>query len=379
MAERYPIVFFPGVMGSRLRFESSDQYWDPDNTWRMLRWAPVWPFRSDDDNRREWHAREPAGVLIDPLDDSVDAEGVDHGWGGVVWSSYGTYLQHLRSLAAGRQAFAVGYDWRQDIRWLGEYAADKLRACLEQTGAEKLWLVSHSMGGLVVRSAFLSAPDLVHRIDKVLHVCQPSTGAVILYRRLFTGLVRGLDGGGGVSDRAFRLLLGDSRAAFVGNMSGQPGPLQLLPSESFPADEEGQPWNGALAGTPFAGLYGNADSPPGLDDGNLQLPAEARDDLVERIQDVADFFAWLGAPRRPDLVPPETWLIYGTGRDTETRITFADGTPQPVVTEDGDGTVPSLSATALGLAADRQFAVAGLGHATACQDGRVRELTSQVF
>ena len=112
MADRYPIVFFPGVMGSRLYFANSGKFWDPDSTWRMGRWLPVWPFRSDDDNRRELHAREPAGVLIDPLDDNVDVDGISHGWGGVVWGYYGDYLKHLRSIAPDGQVFAVGYDWR---------------------------------------------------------------------------------------------------------------------------------------------------------------------------------------------------------------------------------------------------------------------------
>jgi hypothetical protein len=380
MADRYPIVFLPGVMGSRLYFSNSQKFWDPDSTWRMLRWMPVWPFRSDDDNRQELHAREPAGVVIDPLDDSVDADGVSHGWGGVIWSYYGSYLTFLRTLAAGGQVFAVGYDWRQDIQWLGEYAADKLKTCLDVTGAERLWVATHSMGGLVLRAAFRSDPDLVGRIARVLHVCQPSAGAVVLYRRCFTGMVSGLDGGGGVSDRAFRFLLGTTRAAFTGNMSGLPGAMELMPSGYFPADTGGRPWNGDITGgVTHADLYGNAMSPPGLNDLALQLPADARADLVERIQDVADFHGWLGAPLDPAHPAPETWLIYGTGQDTETRIDFAGSDPQPGVTADGDGTVPSLSATALALAADRQFAVTGLVHAVACQDGQVQSQSAQVF
>ena len=110
-----PIVFLPGVMGSRLFFKASKRYWDPDSTWRMLRWAPIWPFRSDEDNRLDLHARQPAGVMIDPETNAVDADGVALGWGGVVWSFYGEFLKMLRELAAGRRAFAVGYDWRQDI------------------------------------------------------------------------------------------------------------------------------------------------------------------------------------------------------------------------------------------------------------------------
>jgi pimeloyl-ACP methyl ester carboxylesterase len=380
MPQPQPIVFFPGVMGSRLYFETSGMYWDPDSTWRMLRWAPLWPFRSDDDNRRDLHAREPAGVLMDPLTSVVDDDGVAHGWGGVVWSFYSDYLSDLRNLAAGGQAFAVGYDWRQDIQWLGEYAADKLLACLDQTGADKLWLVTHSMGGLVVRAAFRFKPDLMARVEKVLHVCQPTTGAVVLYRRMFTGLVPGLDGGGSLSERAFRLLLGNSRIGFVGNMSGQPGPMQLMPSAFFPVEDGGQRWNQALdTGTAFGDLFDNAASPPGVNDVDLALSADVRADLLERVRDVADFQNWLGEPRISNPPAPETWLIYGTERNTETRIEFAGSVPTPVVTAGGDGTVPAVSATALGLVADRQHPVPGLEHSTACRNQQVRDFTAQLF
>ena len=75
-------------------------------------------------------------MLIDPLDsNSMSGDEVTLGWGGVVWSFYVDFLRALRSLAGDGRAFAVGYDWRQDIRWLGEYAADKLNGVLSATGA----------------------------------------------------------------------------------------------------------------------------------------------------------------------------------------------------------------------------------------------------
>ena len=147
-----PIVFLPGVMGSRLYFPHADRFWDPDSQWRMLRWAPVPFVRSDDDNRKDMHVREPAGVVLDPLDD-LDADRVSRGWGGVVWSFYKDYLTLLEALAENGRAFALGYDWRQDIRDLGVITAERLRLCLAVTGAEKLWAATHSMGGLVFRAA----------------------------------------------------------------------------------------------------------------------------------------------------------------------------------------------------------------------------------
>lgn len=375
MADRFPIVFFPGVMGSRLYFEASDKFWDPDSNWQMLRWMPQWPFRSDEDNRRQLHCEQPAHVVIDPRDGSVPADMVAYGWGGVAWSYYGAYLQLLRTRAAGGQAFAVGYDWRQDIRWLGEFAADKLNACLDATGAEKLWLVAHSMGALVLRAAFRHDPNLVARVDKLLVICPPHAGAVVLYRRLFTGMVRGLDGG--LSDLGYRMILGGSRAAFVGNMSGLPGPMQLLPSESFPLDGQRHAWNDALDnGTLFSSLYGNAACPPGINDGAVELAADARADLAERLLDLA---AYLANPNPPDQPPPPAWLIYGTGLKTEVRISAADGPANPGVTLHGDGTVPSLSATTFQVPDGQQFAVDGLEHAKACLHPRVGEQTEVIF
>ena len=163
----------------------------------------------------------------------------------MVWSYYGDYLKHLRDIAGAGRAFAVGYDWRQDIRWLGEYAADKLWNALNATGADRLAIVTHSMGGLVARAAFKHDPTLIPRVAKVLFVCQPATGVVILYRRLFTGLIRGLDGG--LKDLGFRLLLGNTRAAFVGNMSGLPGPCSCCRVSSTRTTSLGRPWNEVIA------------------------------------------------------------------------------------------------------------------------------------
>ena len=344
-----PIVFFPGVMGSRLYFPNSDRFWDPDSNWRMLRWAPVPLIRSDDDNRRDMHIREPAGVVVDPLDaDEITEAQVALGWGGVVWSFYKEYLALLAGLADNGHAFALAYDWRLDIRDLGASAAERMRLCLDVTGADKLWVATHSMGGLVVRAALRFDPDLANRVEKIVHVCQPSVGAVILYRRLFTGLVRPFDGGGGVADRAFRFILGNSRAGFVGNMSGQPGPVQLLPSRFLVADPA---WTAHLEdGSDFDVLYPHDNSPPGLFDAELGLTDEVATDLRARIADVAAFQAELGDPT---IAGPETWLAYGTDVDTETRIEFDGQTANPIVTRDGDGVVPRASARALGLSDER--------------------------
>jgi len=196
--------------------------------------------------------------------------------------------------------------------------------------------------------------------------------------RLFTGLVRGLDGGGGVADRVFRLLLGNSQATFLANMSGLPGPMQLLPSEHFPADPAGRVWNSFLGngGLTHSALYGQANSPPGLSPSALGLAPAVLTDLRARIGDVAAFHSFLGPPQSDN--QPTTWLVYGTGLKTEVRVEFG-GSVTPALEERGDDVVPELSATALGLPASRVIAVRGLSHAVACQDAAVQDIVASIL
>src|SRR5262249_26468794 len=161
----------------------------------------------------------------------------------------------------------------------------------------------------------------------------------------------------------------------LGNMSGLPGAVQLIPSEHFPRDARGQPWNSYLLNNAIApsGLYASANSPPGLNDPHLKLPKEVVDDLVNRIQELGAFHKQLGPPAAPAGTCTNCWLLYGTGVPTETAISFnQQNLPRPVQTDAGDGTVPALSAEALGLPPGRQIGVPGVLHADACLHREVR-------
>jgi len=371
-----PIIFFPGIMGSRLYFPNSRRYWDPDSTRRMLWWMPVSPFRSDEDNRKQLHFLEPAGVIAESV--PGEERSLELGWGGAVWSFYGSYLRGLRSLPNVGPVHCVGYDWRQDLRSLGEYAAEKIRTALEATGAGSVCLIGHSMGGLVIRSALRAAPELTEHIGRILFICQPATGAVVLYRRLFTGLSRGLDGGGGAGDRAFRFILGNSRSGFVGNMSGLPGAVQLMPSRHFPKDD-GRHWHDALDnGTLHADLYTNPASPPGLLGASAHPDPAVRADFRDRIEEKTDAHDWLGEP----IVPPsvDAWQVAGDACETDVSVRFDGAAIVPVRKASGDDTVPRPSATAMRIADPWRTAILpDLRHSTACLDVRVLNWTQGIF
>lgn len=360
----YPIIFLPGIMGSRLFFPNSSRYWDPDSNWRMLKWLTS----TNGMNRVRMHGSQPADIVQSPLGNEFNVAREARGWGGVVWSFYGAFLQFLERIRPN-PVYAMGYDWRQDMIALGADVRDRVRAILQSTGSSKAVLITHSMGGLVVRSAFRGDPSFTDVIDKTIFICQPSAGAVLLHRRLFTGLDARYDSGW-----AFRQVLGTSRSGFLGNISGLPGAMELLPSVHFPLSGL-TPWNPQLPATNDpSGIYADANnSPPGLCPKNIGLSAAVIQDLDDRVIDINGFHQFLGSPNDPATTDPaKTWLIYGNTMKTETMVQINGSVVVPVYANTGDQVVPDISANCLGLPANHSIAVAGITHETACLDATVQ-------
>lgn len=380
MSSRPPsVIFLPGIMGSRLYFPKSGMYWDPDSTSRMVDWVPTPLLRSSNYLKNLVHVREPAGVLIDPVAVSAKPHQVEHGWGTVSWNFYGDFLTDLENVY-GPHVHAVGYDWRQSLRRIGLYVRDKIRRIRETEGSQRFVIVTHSMGGLVARAAFAVDPELKKSVAGVIYGCQPAVGSITLYRRMFTGLVPEFDStpadpnastlssiGTSLFDRVFALILGGDRADFLGKISGMPGAMSLLPSEYYPKQDAGKPWLPELTGSKKAlDLYREAASPPGLiPAGKPKLESLVSADLAARIDEFMRTQDLLKAPGDPATHHDNTWLVYGHGLMTETRIVRKGGTFEPGKTEQGDGTVPVVSATAIPVPQDRRIPILRLEHSQA--------------
>ncbi|WP_354686737.1 hypothetical protein [Cupriavidus necator] len=92
--------------------------------------------------------------------------------------------------------------------------------------AEKVIVVTHSMGGLVSR-----ALTEIHQCDKVLgvsHGVQPATGAPATYKRMRAGF-----------EDVEQVFLGRNAADVVAILSQAPGGLELLPTADY---NDGKPW-----------------------------------------------------------------------------------------------------------------------------------------
>ncbi|HEY5523654.1 MAG TPA: alpha/beta hydrolase, partial [Desulfuromonadaceae bacterium] len=124
------------------------------------------------------------------------------GWGGVSWSSYGDILKALQNREWDQSVnlfyefpvHAFGYNWTASNGLAGE----KLAAYIDQviTGytdagrkCPKVLLVTHSMGGLVARSACL-LHGAKEKVLGVIHGVQPSNGSPTAYWRMKGGFER---------------------------------------------------------------------------------------------------------------------------------------------------------------------------------------------
>lgn len=261
--EVIPIIFVPGAMGSRLK-QGEKVVWDPDDRIGMFKRY----------GRKKCTPAKRKELLIGPqfdpewlkvTDDNSPWRG-HRGWGEVLWSYYGRLLEELeyynwnkpvrsedkdkKKELAGKcfefPVHAFGYNWTDSCLNSGKKLAEKIDKTIKGYEAKGrlckyVILVTHSMGGLVARSACCIEHEGIGKAqDKVLgviHGVQPSVGAAAAYWRMKAGFER--------------KSLGDAPAAWVLGTNGQevtcilgnsPGGLELLPTKDYTANNGSKQW-----------------------------------------------------------------------------------------------------------------------------------------
>jgi hypothetical protein len=391
--KKIPIIFVPGVMGSRLHFTAIDEAWDPDSNWAMTHWLSVSAERARTEMRRT------TAVTIMGAQKGLTPDEVTHGYGGVSMAFYVPFLRFLRlqqfNLNVETPVWAIGYDWRQSNRDSGNFVTNEVNRIMGVEGAGQVILVSHSMGGMVTRSAMKSG--LAGKVLGVVHIYQPVDGAVVMYRRFFTGSTKELDPSGDGPFGGLNSIIGNNGVKYTTISSGMPGPLQLLPTNNY-KDTGGAAWlkyklGGVVASWPgdVYDLYNGALNPPAL--AAPGVVAAALTDLRAHVSLAKSFHAELGRYQHP-----QTRTIHSTGLMADMAVTFdPPAQPAPVTTTvstwfggtrevtttptwtnrgcqrearaTSDGTVPDTSANPL----KPNVEVTGVEHSAACNDGPTRD------
>lgn len=385
VSPRTLLVFVPGIMGSRLSFPSiNNLYWDPDSYWRMLDW-----YAANAKTEMGWiDYTTPAKVMSDDNDGELSPDEVARGWGGVYWDGYGRFLRWLDGLhlPGATPIHCVGYDWRQTNY---ASAADLIPAVdllLQANAVQQLIFLTHSMGGLVVRSALQQNVALVNKTRAVIHVAQPVAGAVAFYRRFYTGALAKEDGGS-----AFATILGNDPDKYTAIVSGVRGAFELLPNDWYVAG-----WRGTVdaggAHTPWMGsafpLYRDPTIPPGLPDSTITTGVRTR--VLTRVQEAETFHSQLQL-----FMHANTYSIAGNGARTDTQVFFdvtrpnSKGWVEMIRPAEGDETVPERSAARLFQISkrppfhpsNRQYEVSSprLTHSKIYLDSTVQDLVKDIL
>lgn len=251
--EAIPLVFVPGIMGTHLRRPGTDGQGEAGGM-PNLRWSTAtgWVLsnlvfaRSNGAYRRRLIVGKPSQSFNpDFLEVDEDSPPGD-GWRGIM-EDYHIFLKILRDYDwKGLDkyfvfpVYAVGYNWTDDVMSAGTYLAKRIDKIIEEsrniTGlCEKVILISHSMGGLVSRTAseLCGAQD---KIVGIVHGVQPVNGSPGAYWRMKAGF-EGFDSLGLVQ-RA----LGNSGPKVTAIMGNIPGGLTLLPNKLYKANDGKASW-----------------------------------------------------------------------------------------------------------------------------------------
>jgi pimeloyl-ACP methyl ester carboxylesterase len=279
-----PVVFVPGIMGTNLQSANGEIIWRPpnlDSTGAVLgAVGQMFAFFFRGPATRQKHLN-PSDAKVDDRG-SVDTDGTmddklarERGWGSVMRSSYQPMMSRLQKelndvmlhaklkprwegegmrppadygeqkgdavLTEAQLKYAAnyrfdvwggGYNWlkssRDSSQELIDYIDKTVLAHYKKTNqrADKVILVTHSMGGLVAR-----AIAHIHNYPSVLgvvHGVMPATGAPATYHHARCGY-----------DGVSSVILGRNAREVVPVMCNSPGALELIPSADY---KGGQPW-----------------------------------------------------------------------------------------------------------------------------------------
>ena len=89
-------------------------------------------------------------------------------------------LQTTGGYVLNENLFTLPYDWRQKNEYTAQRLADRLAEIRQQTGATKVDVIAHSMGGLIAR--YYIETDLYQNdIDQLIFIATPQRGAPKAY------------------------------------------------------------------------------------------------------------------------------------------------------------------------------------------------------
>ncbi len=226
-------------------------------------------------------------------------------WGSTSGQAKPANREQLRQLCRYRfDIWACGYNWLQSNLESGKDLHAYIQKVLNiyhpdgcrKPFAKKVIIVTHSMGGLVLRG-LLQIPGAADNILGVVHGVQPAAGAPAVYKRMRAGF-EGIE----------QVIFGRDAAEAVPVVANSPALLEMLPFANY---NLGQPW---------LKVGSSADKPA------MQWPSKSAGKSADPYMDIYTNPAWHGLipERNNGLIDPAGIVAKRIGPGKSVRKNFID-------------------------------------------------------
>lgn len=207
----YPVIIIPGIIGSELMKDDRRIWLNELDGFDLSVIQDFLALTVSEDGKGDGSIR-PVRFCM------ADYEGGNIG----TMDTYGDLAETLADELGDDCVYFFGYDWRLDNRDTAEELADYINTVLENTGAEKVNIVAHSMGGFVT-SAYLNSHKNDGLVDRVVTCGTPFLGA--------EGATITLENGTGLLD--FSEYTGEFTPLISGLFKTLPALYQLMPASGY--------------------------------------------------------------------------------------------------------------------------------------------------
>ena len=220
---RNPVVLVPGIMGTEIFKDYDDQ-------------KEIWPnvnklISSISDNFLNDLALNSDGTenLKKPMKLGDIIRGTHIDILGVKYDSE-TFeglitLLEKNGYVENTNLFVSPYDWRKSNVDSAGKLKDKINKILADTGADKVDIVAHSMGGLVAKKYI--ADNGANKVGQLIFIGTPQLGAPKAFKVIMEGDDMGID----IKDASPFRFLTPSRVKYI--VQNMPGVFELLPSKKY--------------------------------------------------------------------------------------------------------------------------------------------------
>ncbi len=205
---RNPLIIVPGLMGSKLNFEN-------ENVWLNVLKLIAEP----DDSFLDILAFNSQGVVVSskivagPIILKTSFLFGDIDYAGLLVSDL-----EKDGYVENTDMFIFNYDWRFDVRDTALSLKTKIDSVVTQTGMNKVDIVGHSLGGLVIKQ-YIKDNSAASPLEKIIFVGVPNLGSADAAKALIFG-----------DNFDVPLLNSDEIFKITQNM---PSAYQLLPSKEY--------------------------------------------------------------------------------------------------------------------------------------------------